>query len=186
MVTRLGVLGPDFDDFVREASTGLLRTATMLASDHASGEDLLQLALMRTARRWSSIRTDPTAYTRQVLVNLAKDGWRRRARRVIEVAAVGEDTAVPAATEDVLIRDELLTALHQLTARQRAVLVLRYFDDLSVTDTALTLRCSEGTVKSQTHRALTRMRELITAASRDSDHHAGADIDPALRRTHAY
>jgi RNA polymerase sigma-70 factor (sigma-E family) len=157
-----GRLGRDFDDFVREASTGLLRTAVLLAPDRASAEDLLQTALVRTARRWSAASADPHAYVRRVLVNLAKDGWRNRSRRPVEVAAgAGPEPRLDGPAEQVVLRDEIVRAVAQLPARQRVVLVLRYFEDRPVAEVADLVGCSEGTVKSQTHHALARLRALL-------------------------
>ena len=167
LVVRLDSLGPDFDEFVHLQSTSLLRTAYLLTGDHGHAEDLVQTALLRTARRWNQARDEPLPYTRQVLVNLAKDRWRNRGRRVAEVADTAETLAVSdtyVASEldqPVLLRHALLPAIRELTARQRAVLVLRFFLDLSVEETAATLGCSTGTVKSQTHHALARLRERL-------------------------
>jgi RNA polymerase sigma-70 factor (sigma-E family) len=151
-----------FEVFVGEASSRLLRTAYLLSGDRGHAEDLVQTALFRTARRWPHARSQPEAYARRVLVNLAKDRWRTRGRRVAEVAevAVAADVACPEG-DGVLEREHLLAAVRTLPAGQRAVLVLRFFDDLSVADTAAALDCSEGTVKSQTSRALDRLRGVL-------------------------
>jgi RNA polymerase sigma-70 factor (sigma-E family) len=154
-------LGMDFDAFVRVASPGLLRTAYLLCGDQGHAEDLLQTTLLRTARRWSSAREQPTAYARRVLVNLAKDRWRDRSRRPTEVVDFGQETAVADAPGQIDLRHTLLPLVLTLPARQRAVLALRFFDDLSVEETAQALDCSQGTVKSQTHVALTRLRVLL-------------------------
>jgi RNA polymerase sigma-70 factor (sigma-E family) len=156
----LDSLGPDFDDFVRDASTSLLRTAYLLTGDHGHAEDLLQTALLRTARRWRSARAQPEAYARRVVANLAKDRWRDRSRRpreVVDLAEPGHDGS----NGQVTLRHTLLPAVLQLPMRQRAVLVLRYFEDLSIEETSAALDCSVGTVKSQTHHALARLRELL-------------------------
>jgi RNA polymerase sigma-70 factor (sigma-E family) len=158
-------LDADFDDFVRTSSTPLLRTAYLLTGDHGHAEDLLQTALLRTARRWRSARVEPTAYARRVLTNLAKDRWRDRSRRPAEAPA-HEFIEAPAAGDDesssrAALRETLLPAVLQLPMRQRAVLVLRYFEELSLEETAAALDCSVGTVKSQAHRALARLRELL-------------------------
>jgi RNA polymerase sigma-70 factor (sigma-E family) len=152
-----------FEAFVADASGRLMRTAYLLTGDSGHAEDLVQSALLRTARRWSRARQQPEAYTRRVLVNLAKDRWRTLRRRVAEVAAGAEEPrsiGVPA-NDAVLERQRLLDAIRELPAGQRAVLVLRFFDDLSVAETAAALECSEGTVKSQTARALDRMRSVL-------------------------
>ena len=150
-----------FEAFVRGSSDRLLRTAILLCGDRGHAEDMVQTALLRTARRWSTARRDPDAYARRVVVNLAKDRWRLLRRRFAE-APLELDVAVPV-TDGSADRDLLLAATRQLPAGQRAVLVLRYFDDLSVADTAAALGCSTGTVKSQTARALDRLRAALTS-----------------------
>ena len=152
-------LGPDFDDFVRVASPGLLRTAYLLCGDRGHAEDMVQTALLRTARRWSAARGQPTAYTRRVVVNLAKDRWRSRGRRPVENEPV--EVALDPADAEVVLRHSLLPLVLTLPARQRAVLALRFLDDLSVEETAAGIGCSPGTVKSQTHDALNRLRALL-------------------------
>lgn len=166
-------LGADFDDFVRVASPGLLRTAYLLCGDRGHAEDMLQTTLLRTARRWSTARTQPTAYARRVLVNLAKDRWRDRARRPAEHHAAEADVALAPAESQIVLRQTLIPLVLSLPARQRAVLALRFFDDLSVDETADALGCSAGTVKSQTHDALNRLRALLAddpTALKEIDH----------------
>jgi RNA polymerase sigma-70 factor (sigma-E family) len=156
-------LGPEFDEFVVSASDSLLRTAYLLCGDRGHAEDLLQTALLRTARRWSTARENPYPYALRVIVNLSKDSWRNRGRRVAESPLTGVVDAVASpSTEDVLARRVLVDAVRRLPARQQAVLVLRYFADLSVEQTAEVLGCSTGTVKSQAHHALTKLREQLT------------------------
>jgi RNA polymerase sigma-70 factor (sigma-E family) len=158
-----------FEAFVEEASSRLLRTAYLLSGDRGHAEDLVQSALLRTARRWPRARRQPEAYARRVLVNLAKDRWRTRRRRVAEVAVDGAQSADVAVTDDVPDRERLLAAVRTLPAGQRAVLVLRFFDDLSVAATAAALDCSEGTVKSQTSRALDRLRSVLDQERKSAD-----------------
>jgi RNA polymerase sigma-70 factor (sigma-E family) len=156
-----------FEAFVGASSDRLLRTAYLLTGDRGHAEDLVQTALLRTARRWTSARRDPAAYARRVVVNLAKDRWRDRARRLDE-APLDVDVAVPE-IDGVADRDQLLRAARALPAGQRSVLVLRYFDDLSVAETAAALGCSEGTVKSQTARALEGLRRALTHPKENAD-----------------
>lgn len=150
----------DFSAFVLARSNGLLRTAHLLTGDRGHAEDLLQQALERLARQWRRIDGEPDAYVRRTLVNLATDRWRRRSRRPPET---GPDRLAALSAADAHGRTEdrldLVAALRTLPARQRAVLVLRYFDDLSEAETAHLLGCSVGTVKSTTSRALARLRE---------------------------
>lgn len=156
-------LSADFDRFVLDRSTALLRTAVLLVGDRGHAEDILQTALLRLAARWRSVHTAPEAYVRRVLVNLARDRWRRARRRVpeqeltnVEHVTAGRDPA-----ETVVDRQALRQALAQLPRRQREVVVLRFFADLSVAETAETLRTSEGTVKAHTSRAVARLRQLL-------------------------
>jgi RNA polymerase sigma-70 factor (sigma-E family) len=156
-------LGPDFDDFVRRCSPRLLRTTYLLASDCGHAEDLLQEALVRTARHWRAARSAPEAYTRRVIVNLATDRWRALQRRPAEVPLDDHTATAPAAPADPGPGDRqvILHALRQLPYQQRAVAVLRYWDGVSVAETAALLGISEGTVKSYGARALARLRELL-------------------------
>jgi RNA polymerase sigma-70 factor (sigma-E family) len=164
-----------FEAFVAGASGRLMRTAYLLCGDRGHAEDLVQSTLLRTARRWPSARQQPEAYARRVLVNLAKDRWRTLHRRVDEVPAVADVVGTENDEDDVLLeRERLLAAIRELPAGQRAVLVLRFFDDLSVADTAAALDCSEGTVKSQTARALDRMRAVLDAPTPER---TNADVD---------
>lgn len=156
-------LSPDFERFVVDRSTALLRTAVLLVGDRGHAEDLLQTALLRLATRWRSVREHPEAYVRKVLVNLARDGWRRSGRRVREQEltdaapiAVGRDPA-----DTVVDRDRLRRALAGLPRRQREVVVLRFFAELSVAETAAAVGTSEGTVKTQTSRAVARLRQEL-------------------------
>jgi RNA polymerase sigma-70 factor (sigma-E family) len=153
-----------FDEFVEDRSTALLRTAFLLTGDRGHAEDLLQTTLLRTLRRWSKARAAPEAYARQVLVNLSKDRLRTRSRRPAETAMPPDVTGLPsvdAGYDQVADRRVVLAALAELPPRQRQVVVLRFVEDLSVEQTADLLGCTEGTVKSQTARALARLRELL-------------------------
>ncbi len=154
----------DFDHFVATHVDDLLRTAYLIVWDEAEAEDLVQECLLKVARRWPRIRRmeQPGAYARRVLVNLAVDGARGRARRRSELApgeAASSIAVDPLAALDT--RAELLQALGQLPARQRAVLVLRYFNDLTEAQVAELLGCSPGTVKSSASRGLARLREAL-------------------------
>jgi RNA polymerase sigma-70 factor (sigma-E family) len=153
----------DFDEFVARHVDDLLRTAYLIVWDEGEAEDLVQECLMKVARRWPRIRRldQPRAYARRILVNLALDGARGRARRRGELSAepVSPIAIDPLPALDV--RAELLEALGQLPARQRAVLVLRYFNDLTEAQVAEALGCSPGTVKSSASRGLARLREAL-------------------------
>jgi len=148
-----------FDTFVRAASPGLLRTAVLLTGDRGHAEDVLQTTLVRVAKRFRADDPMPIAYARRVLVNLTRDRHRDRGRRPREVTFDGFDAALPQDAYDaVVVRDSLLAAVRTLPSRQRAVLVLRFFDDRSERETAEMLGCSVGPVKSRTSRALAALR----------------------------
>jgi RNA polymerase sigma-70 factor (sigma-E family) len=149
--------------FVAERGDRLLRTAALLAGSRADGEDLLQSALERLLRHWRRIDGDPENYMRRTLYNLAADGWRRQ--RVWQRKAVlfGPDPPVDEETA-VDVRDAVVRVLVRLPPRQRAVLVLRYFEQLSEAETAEVLGCSVGTVKSTAARGLLRLREMTASA----------------------
>jgi RNA polymerase sigma-70 factor (sigma-E family) len=154
----------DFDEFVSAHVDDLLRTAYLIVWDRADAEDLVQECLLKLARRWPRVRRmdQPRAYARRILVNLALDGQRGRARRRSELepsAATSATAFDPLAAIDA--RAELLEALAQLPARQRAVIVLRYFNDLTETQVAELLGCSPGTVKSSASRGLARLRAAL-------------------------
>ncbi len=159
----VGRLGEDFDEFVVGRSPALLRTAVLLLGDRTEAEDLLQTALLRVARHWSRALDNPDAYTRRVLVNLAHDHARRRRRHPESPAPEIERlcAGAPVAESSIEDRGELLQALRALPERQRATVVLRFWEDLSVTETASLLGCSEGTVKSTTSKALARLRHVL-------------------------
>ena len=154
----------DFDQFVAKHVDDLLRTAYLIVWDEAEAEDLVQECLLKVARRWPRVRRmdQPRAYARRVLVNLAVDGARGRARRHRELGAEAAASLIaidPLPAVDT--RAELLQALGQLPARQRAVLVLRYFNDLTEAQVAEVLGCPAGTVKSSASRGLARLREAL-------------------------
>lgn len=149
----------DFDAFVAANAARLLHTARLIAGDDGRGEDLLQDALARTYLNWRKARVEnPVAYVRKALVNGHRDWWRRKPshERPLEVLPdrpTGGDTA-----EEHARRDALLRALSVLTRRERAVVVLRYYDDLTEAETASCLRIAPGTVKSTANRALRKLR----------------------------
>jgi RNA polymerase sigma-70 factor (sigma-E family) len=155
----------DFDRFVTDHVDDFLRTAYLIVWDEAEAEDLVQECLFKIARRWPRVAAmdQPRAYARRILVNLAVDGSKGRARRRRELepppAGLLERAADPLAALD--SRAELFDALAQLPRRQRAVLVLRYFHDLTEAQAAEVLGCSPGTVKSTTSRGLARLREVF-------------------------
>jgi RNA polymerase sigma-70 factor (sigma-E family) len=152
---------PDgFHEFVAGRSRALLRTAWLLTGDWTSAQDLVQTALAKTWPAWSRIRRtdDPEVYVRRVLVTTYATWWRRRWRGEAPHSSLPETAATSDAFEDADRRAVVAAALATLTRGQRAVVVLRYFDDLTEAQTAAVLGCSVGTVKSQHARALTALR----------------------------
>lgn len=149
----------DFTAFVHTVWRPLYRTAYLLLGDHGAAEDLVQTALAKTyaARRARTVE-DAGAYVRTVLVNEARSMFRRPSwRREHPVEAVHDG----AYEHDPSTRPAVLDALRALPPRQRAVVVLRFYEDLSVARTAEALRCAPGTVKSQTSAALATLRTLL-------------------------
>ena len=152
----------DRESFTRWATQrqlALLRTAVLVTGDHHRAEDLVQEALTQVALRWRRLADGhPDAYARQVIVRRNISWWRKHRREV--VADVPHDRVSTAGAELAADRRMALDrALDRLTPRQRAVVVLRYYEDLPERETAETLGVSSGTVKSQTHLALRRLRE---------------------------
>jgi RNA polymerase sigma-70 factor (sigma-E family) len=147
----------DFDEFVAARSTRLLRTAYLLTRDHALAEDLLQTALTKAWFAWGRIEQDPEPYVRKILVNTFASWWRRKWNGE---QAFAEPPEPPGSTphDDVDTRQDLWDAMARLPRRQRAVVVLRFVEDLSEAETARLLGVSAGTVKSQTSKALAKLR----------------------------
>jgi RNA polymerase sigma-70 factor (ECF subfamily) len=162
----------DFRDFVETRSSALLRTAYLLAGDWATAEDLLQIALTKTYLAWKRLghieAVEP--YARRVLVNTSTSWWRRRwhGERPTEVLP---ESAAADRVEESLERDALWRHVRELPNRQRAVLVLRFYEDQSEAETARLLGVSVGTVKSQASRALATLRLRLSAEG----------IEPAAR-----
>jgi RNA polymerase sigma-70 factor (sigma-E family) len=151
-----------FGEFVAGRTPSLIRLAYLLAGNQHAAEDLLQTALTRTAARWDQLRNeDPEAYVRTVMYREQISLWRRwgRRREVATQAPPERGYADPSAHSD--LRLSMREALLRLPPDQRAVLVLRYYEDLSETQVAQILDCSIGTVRSRTHRAVSRLRALL-------------------------
>ena len=151
----------ELERFLAERADHLLRTAVLLTGSREAGEDLLQTAVERLLRRWGRIDGDPEGYVRRTLCNLAIDGHRRAGRWRQKERLLRTELRQPQdVTGDVDLRDALVRLLLQLPARQRAALVLRFWEQLTDAEAAAVLGCAEGTVKSAVSRGLTRMREL--------------------------
>ena len=151
----------DFTEFVTARSPALIRLAYVLTADQHAAEDLLQSALTKAAARWERIHSSPEAYVRRIMYREQISGWRRRARR--QETAMAEVPELPAAypADDLEARLALRDALRALPPGKRAVLALRYLDDLPETQVAEILGCSVGAVRSQTHKAITQLRSVL-------------------------
>ena len=154
-----------FEAFVAARSTDLLRTAVLLTRDRGHAEDLLQTALVKAYRRWSRIDgDDPYPYVRRILVTTAAS-WRRLRVTQEIVSLPAHEPSTPDSTDAYVERDRVADALGALPPRMRAVLVLRYAEDLSEAATAEALGCSVHTVRSQTVRGLARLRAVLGGAA---------------------
>ena len=149
-----------FDQFVHARGPALARTAYLLTGDHHLAEDLVQAALVQAAKHWERIDTSPEGYVRRTMYHQNISWWRRR--KLTETSLGSYDVPAPAA--DPTLRLTLEQALRRLTPRQRTVLVLRYFEDLTERETADVLGIAIGTVKSQARDALAVLRRTVPAA----------------------
>jgi RNA polymerase sigma-70 factor (sigma-E family) len=151
----------DFEEWVAARRGALARTAYLLTGDVHLAEDLVQETLARVAQRWRRLHRTGSrdAYARTVMHNLAIDRWRRRRARPPEVLT-DHHPELGGEGPDVERRLVLRDALARLTSKQRAVLSLRFYEDLTEVQTAAVLGCSVSTVKSQTRTALERLRVL--------------------------
>lgn len=152
------------EQLLARRGTQLLRTAVLLTGNCQDGEDLLQAALERLIRQGRRVGVNPEGYLRRTLYNLAADRWRRQAawHRKLPMIRAGQRATTADLTAAVDLRDALVRVLHLLPPQQRAVIVLRYWEQLSEAEAAEVLHCSEGTVKAAASRGLRRMRELAS------------------------
>lgn len=148
---------PEFSAFVAARTPALLRTAYLLTGDWAAGEDLLQTTLEQCWRRWNRLSAHPEPYVRQAMLRTFLS-WRRRRWTGETPTEQLPELAAADAMSDYDEREQLWRALQRLPRGQRAVIVLRYFDDLSEQETAAALGISVGTVKSQSSKALAALR----------------------------
>ena len=145
--------------FVVAHGPSLKRTALLLTADHHAAEDLVQTVLAKAALRWSRVSSagEPVAYVHRMLVNASRSQRRRRRVREVFAPAAPPEVADP----DVGERRAVLDALGALPPRQRAVVVLRYYEDFTEARTAEVLGCSVSTVKSQNRKALATLRAAL-------------------------
>ncbi|MFC0627158.1 SigE family RNA polymerase sigma factor [Kribbella deserti] len=154
----------EFAEFVAVSSVALQRTAFLVCADRDHAADAVQEALYRLYVSWPKFQraTNPMAYARRAVVNAAVDAGRRPWRRERVVDAMPETPSEDTAGQHA-VRDELLSALRELPPRRRACVALRYYEDLTIEETAEILGCSIGTVKSQTARGLETLRKSLVA-----------------------
>lgn len=164
-----------FEEFVLARRAALLRTAYLLTGSHADAEDLVQAALVKTVPHWRRIADRPEPYVRQVLARESVSRWRRRRWRETTTDAPPERAA---AVPDPDERLALQQALAALAPRQRAVVVLRYYEDLTEAQTAEALGIAVGTVKSQARDALARLRQVLPDLDVDEPVTASAGARP--------
>jgi RNA polymerase sigma-70 factor (sigma-E family) len=151
----------DFDEYVRARTPALIRTAYLLTGDQHRAEDLVQDALIRTYRAWRRLRdSNPDAYTRRVMYHLNISRWRRLRGTEITTSDPPDVVGGPDEAGRSVNRLALQRALAQLPPRQRAVIVLRFFEDATEAEAAELLGVSVGTVKSTTSRALEKLRAV--------------------------
>ena len=154
----------EFRQFAKAQLPSLLRGAYLLLRDVDLAEDVVQATMLRVFRHWRDARQAPEAYSRTALINICRDHWRRQQRLPPEV--LGEDVDhieehAPAFSQRLAERQAMTAALDRLQDLQREVLVLRFYFDFSVAQTAEMLHLPEGTVKSATHRGLSELRALL-------------------------
>jgi RNA polymerase sigma-70 factor (sigma-E family) len=152
-----------FREFVKQRAVSLQRSAYLLCGDWYLAEDLVQETFAKAYAHWRRVQSadNPDAYVRRILVNEARQRWRRRDAPVVRTDAVAEQPAGDS-TDEVTRRAELFQALLSLPVRQRAAVVLRYLEGLSVRETAAALGCREGTVKSQAADAMASLRKYLS------------------------
>jgi RNA polymerase sigma-70 factor (sigma-E family) len=161
-----------FREFFVARRGALSRTAFLLTGDHGEAEDLLQEALTKTVGRWRKVSAgdNPEGYVRQVMLNEVRSRWRRRRRGVEHpMGEIADSLDGHKLEAEAIDRSVLASALRQLTPKQRAVLYLRFYEDRSETETAEMLGCAIGTVKSQTHDALVKLRSVAPELVGDTD-----------------
>ncbi|MGW5391621.1 SigE family RNA polymerase sigma factor [Streptomyces koyangensis] len=159
----------EFEEYVRTRQDALLRSARRLVPDPVDAQDLLQTALVRTYRRWELIADKrlADAYLRRVMINTRTEWWRSRKLQEVPTEELPEP-AITDGTEQHADRALLMDVLTVLAPKQRSVVVLRHWEQMSTEETAAALGMSAGTVKSTLHRALARLRQELESRELES------------------
>ena len=155
----------EFDAFMTASWASLYRTAVLMTGDVHLAEDMLQNAMGKVFKAWPRVSgtEHPRSYARTVLANEVSSWWRKRSSSELPTDTWPEDTSLAGDDDRIVEADAMWRALRQLSSRQRAVLVLRYYEDLSGAEIAAVLGLSEGTVKAHTHRALRTLEHTLTS-----------------------
>ena len=158
---------PSFDDWVAARGPSLLRFAFVVTGSQHAAEDALQDALARACEKWTRVggAQDPDSYVRRMVVNAHISRW-RRTRRESPVAAFRDSDPHPDPAERAVTGDAVWTVCRELPPRQRAAVVLRFYEDLEYAEIAALLGCSEVTARSHVHRALTALRSRLAEEDR--------------------
>lgn len=165
----------EFEEYVRTRQDALLRSARRLVSNPIDAQDLLQTALARTCGKWDRIadKSLADAYLRRVMINTRTEWWRSRKLDEIPTDVLPDVMGVDDGVDRRADRELLIGLLGELPPKQRAVVVLRHWEQLSTEETSAALGMSEGTVKSTLHRALTRLRSELTSRERQWEQEHG-------------
>jgi RNA polymerase sigma-70 factor (sigma-E family) len=157
----------EFDAFMTASWSSLFRTAVLMTGDAHLAEDMLQNTMGKVYKSWRRVSRfeHPRSYARAILANEVSSWWRRRSSSELPVETWPDDDSTSGLDEQVVDKDLMWQALGKLPARQRAVLVLRYYEDLSGPEIAAVLGISEGAVKAHTHRGLRTLESALTAGA---------------------
>ncbi len=151
-----------FTEFVRAHTASLFRTAYLMTGDYQRAEDVLQAALVRVYQHWPRVDTmdQPVGYARKVVVNQSLSWWRKRSSHESPLK-LSDERAWDGRVDDIAEHERVWNAVLSLPRRQRAVMVLRYYEDMTEAQIAETLAMAPGTVKSHSHAAVRRLAELL-------------------------
>ena len=154
-----------FEEYALARGAALVRFACLITADEHRAEDLAQDVLAKAYAGWRRIGAldQPDLYVRRMLVNANTSWWRRAVNREVAVADIGSARAAPDTAAESAERDELWRLVLRLPARQRTVIVLRYYEDYDDATIAELMRCSQGTVRTQAKRALEKLQQLRPA-----------------------